>query len=59
MTCSRVTVLRFRYPDVAKIPETALDHERMSDEQFEQAADFFDAAVGAGARAVEPQLHRE
>ncbi len=31
----------------------------MSAEQFEQAADFIDAAVAAEARAVEPQLHKE
>jgi MerR family transcriptional regulator, thiopeptide resistance regulator len=31
----------------------------MSAEQFEQAADFIDAAVAAGVRAVEPELHRE
>jgi hypothetical protein len=31
----------------------------MSDDRFEQAADFIDAAVAAGARAVEPELHRE
>jgi hypothetical protein len=31
----------------------------MSSEQFEQAADFIDAAVAAGARAVNPELHRE
>ena len=31
----------------------------MSAEQFEQAADFIDAAVAAGARTVEPELHRE
>jgi hypothetical protein len=27
--------------------------------QFEQAADFIDAAVAADARAVKPELHRE
>jgi hypothetical protein len=31
----------------------------MSSEQFEHAADFIDAAVAAGARAVKPELHRE
>ena len=30
----------------------------MSHEQFEQAADFIDAAVAAGARIAEPELHR-
>jgi hypothetical protein len=31
----------------------------MSAEGFERAADFIDAAVGADARAVEPELHKE
>jgi hypothetical protein len=31
----------------------------MSDERFDKAADFIDAAVADGARAVKPELHRE
>ena len=31
----------------------------MSHGRSEQAADFIDAAVAAGARAVKPELHRE
>ena len=31
----------------------------MSAEQFEQAADFIDAAVATDARGVKPELHRE
>jgi DNA-binding transcriptional MerR regulator len=31
----------------------------MSDERFDKAADFIDAAVAADARGVKPELHRE
>jgi hypothetical protein len=31
----------------------------MSDERFDTAADFIDAAVAADARGVKPELHRE